>query len=575
MAREKLREGHTDALDILDAIHSEIHEHTPLWKNEIADIIRSQMPRTETRSGLQSETARLNRELSQHYPPAKDDGRSQARLTQIKKQLADNQRRMETGDFKKEPRQKPIYHEEVEKAQVELEASRRAIDREVRKIELGNRSPLGKAADLMLEWRHMSILSGITTILKLGSAAASRIVSGPLEGAATSVIRHIPGISTIAEQSPRYSRGLSPKAEMAALRKTFSKETLVEARNVLLKGENKYDLLYGKPGELLRLYPALAYIPQAHGALKYPAFVNEFTRSVAHRSEFETRAAVKQGMSPDEALAYLASPETQMRITAGAYADGKRAILMGDSPIYNRFKAFLQDRVKEGVPGKGESAAVTRVGKYLVPVAKTPVNFTGELASYKFGAGRALGEIILNKGVKNLTPDQADFIMRNLTKQTLGIAYFALGAYVYKNIDTKSGDIKMFGHTIIPHQVLHLPMFSMLGAGALWGQLMHDRSKKGGSSNAAIGAAKYGMGDIPFFGVAQSLERSFRNSESAGVWAGRELSSLVPKGLGDLESVYHWLEGKAEPKRSPRTFSQALKMNVPGLRDEIPRKQVK
>ena len=73
MAKNRVESGITDAADLVDSIHEEIHGHTPLWKSEIADIISGYgTVRKQTKDEMQIRLAAIKSELRQQAKAVDD-----------------------------------------------------------------------------------------------------------------------------------------------------------------------------------------------------------------------------------------------------------------------------------------------------------------------------------------------------------------------------------------------------------------------------------------------------------------------------------------------------------------------
>lgn len=520
----------------------------------------------------------------------------------LRKQMEDLQHQLDTGDYSKPKKRRFNYNEDTFKLEADREALKRQVDREIKRLEFKNQGPVAKFLDTLLAFRRAIILSSVHTLGKLTAAASLRNISTPIEEAIGGVLSRIPGLRRVAEMAPREG-GLDLTAEGKALGATFSRDTLRQMKDTALHGYGSMDALYGNEKDSAHKW--LDVIGQIHGSLKTPAKRNEFFRSVTKRAAFERDQMIQRGMSPAEADAHMAKDSTMSMIGAKAYADAQRAILMGDNVAVGIYRAMLHMMKNAGAKGSATrlgGAGAARIGEYLFPIVKIPTNFVAEVGSYGGGGAKALIQVIAAKGLKNLTPDQADYIMRNLKKQTIGAALLAIGYFnsdsiggYYQPGDEKDkdrqehGSLRIFGHEI-PRYLVHNPAMEMLQIGATIRRVAEGKRKGQGSVGAgAFEAVKGLVGEIPFFDqpfrLAQKMTTINSAAEKAGEmardfvlppdvqrWA-KITDKTVPQSTG--ESVKELLGiGDHEPsiKRKPQTFTEAIMTGIPGQRQKVPDK---
>ena len=113
------------------------------------------------------------------------------------------------------------------------------------------------------------------------------------------VTTRLPYISGIAAKSPRHSTGINVRAEAAAFRQWFEKQTFTDMVDTIKTGRGSLDRLYGKKSDLPP--EALDFFGHFHGALKTTPKRAEFYRSLQKRTEW----AMKNGYD-------MTDPVTQM-----------------------------------------------------------------------------------------------------------------------------------------------------------------------------------------------------------------------------------------------------------------------
>jgi len=517
------------------------------------------------------------KEAKPEPPPKKspEEVRNATRRADLTKQMADLQHKLDTGDFSKPVKAKPQYDEGTLELQSQRDALRAKADKAIRTLERNNQSLPARLADRLLAFRRAIILSSFHTLGKLTSAATLRTLSTPLEEGVGSVLRQIPGIRSIADMAPREGAGLSLRAEAQAARKTFSAATLKEMYKTAVHGAGTNDVLYGKDKD--HHYKLMDLVGQVHGALKTPAKRNEFYRSVELRGAALRKQLTAEGKSPAEVDKQMQSPATQAMLGAKAYEDSQRAIFMNDNAAVTAYRMMIGHLNRSG--GAGKAAGKTL--EYILPIVKIPTNFVAEAGSYAGGGAKALGQLIASKGLKNLTPDQADYIMRNLKKQTIGAALLAMGYYganqvggYYQPGDKQQkdapepGGMKLFGVNI-PKYLVHNPALEMLQMGATVRHIVESKKKGEGTAGAGMFAAAKGLvGEVPFFDAPGRIAEGLKDYSSASKFAGEQVrDAVLPP---DLQHYAKASDPEKVFKRKPEGFVDAIKTGVPGLREQVP-----
>jgi hypothetical protein len=216
----------------------------------------------------------------------------------------------------------------------------------------------------------------------------------------------------------------------------------------------------------------------------------------------------------------IMDPMVQATISTQAYIDANRAIFMQDNIATKAYKSFIASLERGG--SVGETAATGL--KIILPIVKVPTNYVGEVTSYAGGYAKALPLIgkALFKGVKSLTPEQSDYVMRNLKKGSLGAAMIALGYFNASSIggyyqrgekrdeeDVEAGGLRLFGEDM-PRWMVHTPLFEMLQIGATLKRVQdtyEEKEKEGGKLASGLAVTKGLVEEVPF---ARSPEEALR-----------------------------------------------------------------
>ena len=497
--------------------------------------------------------------------------------------IAEFQRRITEGDYSKAPRREPMaLDKQAQNLKVEAERLKQEFQQGLRKEQLANRTPLEKAQDTFVKWRRAFVLSSPVTLAKLTSAAAERMLFTPIEELIGEGLIRIPGVSEIAERAPREG-GLNTRAEAKALTEGFIKG-MRDAWDVLKTGQSELNILYGRKNPLPR--EGVEFIGSIHGALKTVAKRNEFVRS------FEKRAADAIANGVD-----VSDPLVQTRIATAAYRDANKAIFMQDNRVvsaYNRALSALEqpDKLTGKVPVGSKAMAVAL--RTLLPIVKVPTNVVAETLQYAFGSvtGSVRLANAMRNGVENLRPEQADLIMRELKKGSLGAAVMLLGFLNPQAVggyyqpgekrgpeDAKVASLKVFGMNV-PSYLIHNPLLETLQIGATIRRVSESKLKKSDADtqglSAGVWAGALGLtSEVPFLSEMGDITKAY-NPRERGAFAGELAKSLaIPQGV-------QWLAGQTDKdaegnttKRAPETILQHVETGIPGLRKNVPEKRSK
>ena len=468
------------------------------------------------------------------------------------------------GEYVKKREAPPINKDKI-KLQSDIKKIQNQIDLEKEIIKRNNRSQVQKTVDYFQAWRRAALLSGVKVLGKIGLSGTLRAsVTTPVESLiGKQVLARIPGIKQVAAKAPREGSS-SIKAEAQAFSQFVDKSTYKDIRETLKTGRSELDYLHDK-----KIYPPQGWIDffgQLHQAIKVLPKRAEYFRSLEIRAEY----ALKNGKD-------LSDPFVQQEIAAGAYKDAQRAIYMQDNALTDLYKSAV--RKLESMGGVGKPVAETL--KFMLPIVKVPTNYVAEEASYILGGVKAL--YALRKGVSKLSADEADYVMRALKKQSIGLGFMmlgyarpdAVGGYYTgprRKDDLESGSLKVFDIDM-PHWALHTPLLEALQFGAT---LRRQRDKAGrryhgrdlnmftGVSEAMIGVEK----QVPFSRVTEDLIR-IKNIESFTKYVqGQAQSVIEPQLIKEIAEFSDYKNGKLT-KRDAKTFVDKLKTGIPGLRQQV------
>lgn len=391
---------------------------------------------------------------------------------------------------------------------------------------------------------RFSILSGMSSAAKIGLASAERVSLDTVESIFGTVMSKVPGLKTVAEKAPGEGTGRI-RDDVAAFVKAWSLPDMWQK----VKGQpSSVDKGYfeatGKHPDVREGGPVMQMLElpgRIHAAIKLPAQRAAWQRGMARRAAYE----IRQGNDIHE-------PAVQIRIAEGAYADSLNAIFRGDNIIttgWNRGMQSLETYSKGPNKGAAIAAKALQVALRLeVPIIRIPTNLAIESTMYSpIGVARAAIEVIASKGVKNLTPAQADIVMRSSKKGLIGTALMATAWQLAKKGDLevadkddeyeglKHGDMRLFGMRI-PNIATHHPALMAIKTTVSM-QKAYDESEETGAmrvvESAAHGATQTAK-EIPFTSNLQSLSQAMRNGKGLVNHVKKVGKSFIPRDAKEL-----------------------------------------
>ena len=528
---------------------------------------------------------RLQEIYDQALKERKDATRLQAYKTRTEKQTTDLLDRARTGQLEPKAKPEPFkFDEEALRLKTENIEAKREFQKALLKKQIEERTTVEYVRNQFLRYRRGFLLSNPVTLAKLTAAAAARIVITPIEEIVGGVISKLPGVAKVAEKSPREG-GFNIQAESKAVAAIFEKG-LPDAWETMTKGRGPIDSVFGRKSIYeSEINPsAVEFFGNLHSALKTPVKRAEFVRATEKISSFYA----KQGID-------ISDPIMIERIGMEAYKSAERSIFMNDSAFATAFNNTIRSlEAPSKATGKstlGGKAAST-VLQTLFPIVKVPTSIVLETAEYAGGLPLGLYNLrqAYAKGIDNLTPQQADIIMRQLKKGSIGSAMLLLG---YFNPDIFGGyyelgekrkpdepqakSMKVDGKDV-PAYLLHAPIHEIPQIGATARRTLEHKIKKGESEETALASGAWAAGiglieEIPFTRGAVEVSRLVDSNRREAA-AGNILKSIIVPQLFQYAAEKMDVGPTGEPiKRKPKTMMQAIESGIPGLREEVPVKR--
>lgn len=607
-----------DGVDKLDELIDKIHESLPDYdKRAVRDALSGygKEPEKETKGELQKKLEDLktqaklqskledleakqfkaseknkpiiSKEISDLRKQVRDLQQPETSLKAIKtrtaNQIAEYQRRLKEGDFSPAEKKSPtLLDPEAIAAKGELNRVKRDFDAELEKDRLANRGTGEKILDKALKYRRAELLLNLSGAAKVGMAAAYRILGAPLhEISGTVMKRVVPGLSKVAKLAPREGHDINFKTEWTATKTIWATETLAEVKKKFKGKLDNLDTAFGdkaerpSTGKIDRL---LDLVGSIHSAEKEFLRQNEFRRSVILRTKY----AQEQGIDTD-------NPLVQIKIGKEALDDADRAIFMGKNLANTGFKMLVN--YLETAKTLGKSGQISaNILKFMFPIVRVTTNYALEKAQYTPVIGATKAIMIMSRGLNNMKPEEADYVMRIMKKQGISAGLTAIGYFnpqVFGGFhipgqkrDDKdplsANDVNILG-VKIPHFLTHTPLLSALQLGATIRRAVDSQDKsvdkkyKTGVGDVLLGTASDVVESTPFYETPKEAIKAMESANSFDQFAGGFLRSLIVPSV--VNQVAEYTDKDAEGnsiKRSPKNMGQGIEQGIPGLRENVP-----
>lgn len=511
----------------------------------------------------------------EHVQEAIDAASNAERLARFKENVVQSKLETEmktrTGDFSKKETKPLVLDREGMRLKGEYEKAKDKYQLALKKDELSKRNAFQKTADIFVKWERAFKLSNPITLAKLSMAATTRLAQTlPEEALGHVYSAALPKVAKAAEGESG--------AHVTDLVNSYKKglmQGLKDSYDILKsKGTGKSDLDY-QVGSKSQLPPeAIDFFGQLHGAIKAPVKRFAFELSLGKR----LRKNMANGVD-------VTDPEVQTRILMDSYKDAQRAIFMQDNFVSKSYQNFVSslERSKDH-PNLGKASS--SVLQYLIPFVKVPTNIVGEVGTNVAGlpiAGAKILHTAFTKGLDNLSSDEADFILRNMKKGTLGagallLGYFRpdlFGGYYQPREKRKEGDLKAgemnVGGMHIPMWLLESPIFQTMQLGATI-RKAKDKMTKGqpGGIGEGIWAGALGLAQHePLIDQPARMAKIFDGKNERDYYLGELAKSTVDPAILDFAAK----ATDPEKARKPGTILEHVKMGIPGLRETVPVKK--
>lgn len=584
MARNRVQAGAKGLGEVVDGVYQTIRPHIEgLEPSEVRDaisgygIVRPQQARSEAvqelarvrqqgrvvaaledaqAAGRTADVARLQREVERLDGGTAMPGRGPAsdaeRLAATKNRLARREqeltRNLAEEYFPKKTRRPVALDSDAIALQGKVNGLKRQADLIIRKQELAGRTGAEKALDYTQGWGRFLKLTGVSTLQKISSAAAERaLVFRPIEELIGGGLSKLPLVRDIAREAPIEGGG-SLKAVAKGYGGFFGKAAREELKAHLGGAEGPMELALGKAHLGGETPEWMSYPGHIHAGLKAPAKISGYEYAM------EKQAQHYLGLGQAEKLH---DPVAIAEMKARAWEFANRDIFMGDNAAVSAFRRAFAHQ-------EGDSLAA-RAGKttanVLMPIVKVPTNYALEATDYLAGLPKAAlrtGNVVrrglkataeaesrtladvVHAGLQTLPEGQADLIMRQLKKGSLGAGLISLGATGAVEVggyydgkrkpgELQPGEIRIAGHAV-PHMILHHPALEALQVG---GSIYRAKTVPEGIGTAAKGLAE----NVPFIETPVMLARDLWGREPTKAVGGFVRGMTIPPDAQRLARV--------------------------------------
>jgi hypothetical protein len=441
-----------------------------------------------------------------------------------------------------------------------------------------------------------SALSGYHTLAKLASYSLARFAEKPVVEAVGAALRRIPGVDVVAAKA-----NLEAGAEFEGLAKFYAKAATDGIRDgweTITTGKSSLKAELADFRENVQPVRWWDYFGLSHMSEKSPLLRGEFEL----RLEKNHQWAIANGFDVTDGLV-----EAALRKDAFDYAQHE---ILQEKNVFSEWINTLHNRLEAANPKTGKAdvtkAALSAFARTFLTkgIVKTPANYVMQtLKRTPLGLAKGTAQLFVahRQGVAALTPEEANAIFRLLKLGAVGSAVFVWGAIdaskspkdrifggYYQPGDKRGSDDVGFGRIRIdgwemPHLLTHNPLTESGQMGSTFYRVMKSTLTKLGkkpkrergatsdaedmASAAAAGAAASIVAVASEAPIVSPITREVQDVERGEanklIWD--ELAGLVPMLASNLAQDLD--SGKS---RKPESLGQAIEMNIPGLRGNVP-----
>ncbi|NBT59959.1 hypothetical protein EBT16_14380, partial [bacterium] len=291
------------------------------------------------------------------------------------------------------------------------------------------------------------------------------------------------------------------------------------------------------------------------GALDVPGKIHEAIKNPTKKANYEMALSRYLQWAAREGL-NIQDPVVLEKAGIEAYKEANASIFLQDNGFVNKYNLIV-NKMKESDSWRQRLAA--RFLEFNIPIVRIPANIVKETLEYQFGFFTGTSKAIkmkmskeVGKRLEDISPEDADLIMRQIKKGSVGLMAMAIGYALpdyfggfYRKGAEKDEEAPEYGGIgPIPKTLLHHPAFVPFQIGAtlrkVWDESMFERETFGDDVGAiARGFAEGQMGlleELPFVGLSRNVGKYIdpsRLPETGGEYA----KSMIPGFIQETAKV--------------------------------------
>lgn len=270
----------------------------------------------------------------------------------------------------------------------------------------------------IIRWERRSVLASPMILEKLASAATigaavNRIPKQLIGGAYGAIFKGLRDKAMI-------EGGLNMNAELKFWKEfTDPKKFAKNAVEILKTGASPLTRKYTEQAH--DHYAGYDALMDLHAIIKDPPKRATFEASMRYATEW----------AAEHDLDYT-DPLIKRSLELAAFKRAEYEIFQENSGIAKRVNDFINSERKR----TDVEATKKFLYRFLIPISTVPLNIARRIGSSVVGLphGLYLTREAYKKGIDNLTPEQADYILRQVKNGSVGLAYFTIGMFASKAI---------------------------------------------------------------------------------------------------------------------------------------------
>jgi hypothetical protein len=546
-------------------------------------------PMTERELALQKAHAELKAEIQQDDWYLENRGKLaiEAYRNTLIKRKENFIRRSAEKDFAPKVRVEKAFDPIAEKLKVEVERVKNEFEEDRRLAEYQGKSSFEKAAIQTVAWKRTAVLFYVSTLAKLGVASLEiPIFKIPLS-AAGMVLRQLPAYKQIAKLAPSegggkvsedvkaFASGFYTGASEAfgiGIKQKESSLTLLNRRETSgAESKMPKNRFFNAPQKL-------------HEAIKNPTKQGVYRLSLQRWLNWQRNRGIEIYGPEGEAA--------RLQASLGAFKDAENSIFLGNNALVKFYNSIVQQALANknaGVRALGYTA------QEFIPIVRIPLNIVQFTVESQVGIPLSLARTIAAKihgGLENISPEQANGIMRQAKAGSIGLMMMAIGASnpsyfggLHRDGRKPEEDELQFGEGMImgmkiPKYAMHIPLLNCIQIGATVRQIIDEKiedaegfgEKSDVVAMAILEAQMSFVKEVPFINIANEVSQYFK-IDRVGPTAGALIRSNIP---GFIQETAKWIDRDEDGKvikRDSKTLLNVVSQGLPFARQTVTPKE--